>query len=92
MVVAVGGQRGRVVGVQGQRRKGGGGPGGRESFEVEDRGQVGRGRPAADQQVVELGPVNATIHKVDECVLIEDLETLSAIYQGILERLLINHT
>ncbi len=43
-------------------------------------------------QVVELGPVNATIHKVDECVLIEDLETLSAIYQRILERLLINNT
>ncbi|MEH6466608.1 MAG: succinyl-diaminopimelate desuccinylase [Porticoccus sp.] len=43
-------------------------------------------------QVVELGPVNATIHKVDECVLVEDLETLSTIYQGILERLLIEHT
>lgn len=39
-------------------------------------------------QVVELGPVNATIHKVDECVRHEDLDTLSAIYRGILTRLL----
>ena len=39
-------------------------------------------------QVVELGPVNATIHKVDECVSAEDLNTLSEMYQGILERLL----
>jgi succinyl-diaminopimelate desuccinylase len=43
-------------------------------------------------QVVELGPVNATIHKVDECVSAEDLETLSCIYQGILKRLLTKHT
>jgi succinyl-diaminopimelate desuccinylase len=39
-------------------------------------------------QVIELGPVNATIHKVDECVCITDLEALSAIYQRILEKLL----
>ncbi len=39
-------------------------------------------------QVVELGPVNATIHKVDECVRYEDLDTLSSIYQRILQRLL----
>ncbi|MDX5298017.1 MAG: M20/M25/M40 family metallo-hydrolase, partial [Gammaproteobacteria bacterium] len=39
-------------------------------------------------QVVELGPINATIHKVDECVSIADLDTLSAVYEGILERLL----
>lgn len=39
-------------------------------------------------QVVELGPVNATIHKVDECVRAEDLNTLSDMYEGILERLL----
>ncbi|MEH6616573.1 MAG: succinyl-diaminopimelate desuccinylase [Porticoccus sp.] len=43
-------------------------------------------------QVVELGPVNTTIHKVDECVSAEDLETLSTIYQGILKRLLTEHT
>lgn len=39
-------------------------------------------------QVVELGPVNATIHKVNESVKVEDLGTLSVIYEGILERLL----
>ncbi|MDG4548807.1 MAG: succinyl-diaminopimelate desuccinylase [Candidatus Contendobacter sp.] len=39
-------------------------------------------------EVIELGPVNATIHKVDECVAIADLECLSRIYQGILSRLL----
>lgn len=39
-------------------------------------------------QVVELGPLNATIHKVDECVSINDLDTLSDIYEKILENLL----
>jgi len=40
------------------------------------------------REIVELGPVNATIHKVDERVRIDDLEALSAIYRGVLERLL----
>lgn len=39
-------------------------------------------------QVIEFGPLNATIHKIDECVSIGDLERLSRIYQGILARLL----
>lgn len=39
-------------------------------------------------QVVELGPVNATIHQVDEHVDIAALDTLSRIYERILERLL----
>jgi succinyl-diaminopimelate desuccinylase len=39
-------------------------------------------------QVVELGPVNATIHKVDECVSAKDLDTLSGMYEGILKRLM----
>jgi len=39
-------------------------------------------------QVVELGPVNATIHKVNECVNISDLETLTDMYQKTLENLL----
>jgi succinyl-diaminopimelate desuccinylase len=39
-------------------------------------------------QVIELGPVNATIHKIDECVKIDDLDTLANIYQDILKRLL----
>lgn len=39
-------------------------------------------------QVVELGPVNATIHKVNECVRIADLETLTDMYQRVLEKAL----
>lgn len=39
-------------------------------------------------QVLELGPLNATIHKIDECVAVADLEPLARIYQGVLERLL----
>lgn len=38
-------------------------------------------------EVVELGPVNASIHKVNECVKLADLDTLSDIYTGILENL-----
>ena len=38
-------------------------------------------------QVVELGPPNATIHKVDEHVALADIEPLTAIYRGVLERL-----
>jgi len=39
-------------------------------------------------QVLEVGPINATIHKVDECVGVDELDQLSAIYEGILTRLL----
>jgi len=39
-------------------------------------------------QVVELGPINATIHKIDECVKAEDLDGLSRIYIEIMKRLL----
>ncbi|MCV6625545.1 MAG: succinyl-diaminopimelate desuccinylase [Cellvibrionaceae bacterium] len=39
-------------------------------------------------QVVELGPVNATIHKVDECVSAADLDTLHKIYVAVLKNLL----
>jgi succinyl-diaminopimelate desuccinylase len=39
-------------------------------------------------QVVELGVVNATIHKVNECVRIEDIDTLHAIYLQALRNLL----
>ena len=35
-------------------------------------------------QVVELGPSNKTIHKVNECVQIDDIEQLSTIYEKIL--------
>ena len=39
-------------------------------------------------QVVEIGPNNATIHKINECVKVEELETLSNIYEKILTKLL----
>ncbi len=39
-------------------------------------------------QVIELGPLNATIHKIDECVCAKDLDQLSAIYECVLIKLL----
>lgn len=39
-------------------------------------------------EVVELGPVNATIHKVDECVAMEELLMLARLYRVILSKLL----
>ena len=41
-------------------------------------------------QVVEIGPLNATIHKIDECVAIADLARLSAVYRTILAELLLS--
>ncbi len=38
-------------------------------------------------QVIELGPPNATIHKVDECVAVADIEPLKNIYRRVLENL-----
>ena len=54
-------------------------------------GGTSDGRFIADicREVVELGPVNATIHMIDERVRIADLEPLAAIYRGLLERLLL---
>ena len=40
-------------------------------------------------QVVELGPVNATIHQVDENVSIKDLDILTEIYQRLLQNLFV---
>ncbi len=40
-------------------------------------------------QVIELGPLNATIHKVNECVAVAHLDRLSLIYEKILGKLLI---
>jgi len=41
-------------------------------------------------QVIELGPVNATIHQIDEHVRAVDLDKLSIIYESLLGRLLIS--
>ena len=41
-------------------------------------------------QVLELGPVNATIHQVNECVSVADLERLKDLYREVLVNLLTN--
>jgi succinyl-diaminopimelate desuccinylase len=40
-------------------------------------------------EVIELGPLNATIHKVNECVGVDDLDRLAAVYERILDLLLL---
>jgi len=54
-------------------------------------GGTSDGRFIADicPQVVELGPRNATIHKLNECVEVADIEPLSDIYRRTLENLLV---
>jgi succinyl-diaminopimelate desuccinylase len=37
--------------------------------------------------VIELGPVNATIHKLNESVRVQELEDLNAMYHKVLEAL-----
>ena len=49
----------------------------------------GRFIAAISRQVVELGPVNATIHQINERVNIAELDALAAIYRRLLERLLV---
>lgn len=39
-------------------------------------------------QVVEVGPINASIHQIDERIALDDMEALSRIYQRTLEELL----
>jgi succinyl-diaminopimelate desuccinylase len=58
--------------------------------ELSTSGGTSDGRFIADicPQVIELGPTNATIHKVDERVPLADLEPLPRIYQQILVELL----
>ena len=40
-------------------------------------------------QVVEFGPTNATIHKLNECVGVDEIEPLHQIYTLVLKNLLI---
>lgn len=53
-------------------------------------GGTSDGRFIADiaREVVEFGPVNASIHKIDEHVGVDELTRLARIYSGVLERLL----
>jgi len=39
-------------------------------------------------QLVELGPINASIHQIDEHVRIDDIPRLTKIYHGVIQRLL----
>jgi succinyl-diaminopimelate desuccinylase len=50
----------------------------------------GRFLSAAGAKVIELGPSNKTIHKVNEHVAISDLQTLTAVYENLLSRLLLS--
>jgi Acetylornithine deacetylase/Succinyl-diaminopimelate desuccinylase and related deacylases len=43
-------------------------------------------------QVIELGPLNESIHKINENVDIDDLEILTAIYEQIMVNLLVKPT
>jgi succinyl-diaminopimelate desuccinylase len=59
--------------------------------ELSTTGGTSDGRFIADvcPQVVELGPVNATIHKINECIRLADLEPLPRIYRQVLVELLV---
>jgi len=59
--------------------------------ELSTSGGTSDGRFIAQEgtQVVELGPVNATIHKVNESILVSDLEDLSRIYSKVLTKILV---
>ena len=43
----------------------------------------------AEPQVLEVGPLNATIHKLNECIAVADLDALSEIYRLTLVKLLV---
>ncbi|MEE9580997.1 MAG: M20/M25/M40 family metallo-hydrolase, partial [Nitrosomonadaceae bacterium] len=76
LVVAINNAVKRIVGIEPQLSTAGG---------------TSDGRFIADicSQVVEFGPVNESIHKLNECVEVVDLEQLSEIYQLTLENLLL---
>jgi succinyl-diaminopimelate desuccinylase len=58
--------------------------------ELSTSGGTSDGRFIADicPQVLEIGPLNATIHKIDECVAVADIEPLKEIYRRTLVNLL----
>ncbi|MDD3529872.1 MAG: succinyl-diaminopimelate desuccinylase, partial [Gallionellaceae bacterium] len=58
--------------------------------ELSTTGGTSDGRFIADicDEVVEFGPINKTIHRIDECVGIDELEQLATIYRRTLEKLL----
>ena len=48
----------------------------------------GRFIAPSGSEVVEFGPVNATIHKIDECIRVTDIEALTRAYESIVHRLM----
>jgi succinyl-diaminopimelate desuccinylase len=61
--------------------------------ELSTSGGTSDGRFIADlcPEVVELGPVGASIHKIDERIALADLAPLARIYERLLERLLVDN-
>ena len=59
--------------------------------ELSTTGGTSDGRFIADicKQMLEIGPVNATSHKIDECIAVDSFPKLSAIYDRILRQLLV---
>ena len=59
------------------------------STELSTTGGTSDGRFIAKicPQVIEFGPINASIHKINEHVLVSSLDPLKNIYKGVLERL-----
>ncbi|NBR79756.1 MAG: M20/M25/M40 family metallo-hydrolase [Alphaproteobacteria bacterium] len=58
--------------------------------ELSTSGGTSDGRFIADicREVVELGPINASIHQANEHILVQDIERLSLTYENILVNLL----
>lgn len=58
--------------------------------ELSTSGGTSDGRFIAEicPEVVEFGPINATIHKIDECVPLADIEPLARIYEATFRKLL----
>ena len=59
--------------------------------ELSTTGGTSDGRFIADicPQVIEFGPTNATIHKVNECLPVAEIESLQQVYRRVLELLLL---
>lgn len=57
------------------------------STELSTTGGTSDGRfiKAIATELIELGPVNATIHQIDECVNVTDIAQLSAIYEKMIK-------
>ncbi|MCF8198730.1 MAG: succinyl-diaminopimelate desuccinylase [Sulfuritalea sp.] len=60
--------------------------------ELSTTGGTSDGRFITDicAQLVEFGPINASIHKLDECIAVADLEPLARIYERTINRLMAN--